>query len=371
MVAAALIGGICAGCAGFQEPALQPVTAMTITRVVIPPVNHKSASFDTMTADQENHRLYISDDVDQGVDVMDISGAVAVYLTTVPMPDYPHGILYVPELHRVFVGTDLSQVAVIEADPASRALNSVVKVIHTGGEGAADQMDYDPVENRLFVTNPDDGFISSVDPTQGKVAARIMVPIASEQPVYDPVDRMLYVPDADNNSILLIDPRKNVLLHEYALPDLCVPHGFAIDPATNKGLIGCGDKDSLITMAWDFAAKRVFATFDFAGGGDQVVFDAKSQHFYFAASGYTPSELAVFNANPITYLTSVATSHHSAQVAYDETHQLIYTIDGRQLEAGLWQFADPVKGCKGHEAFLASQGAPRAQTPHCHPEQQS
>ncbi|HEY4869715.1 MAG TPA: hypothetical protein VII79_06890, partial [Candidatus Dormibacteraeota bacterium] len=136
-------------------------------------------------------------------------------------------------------------------------------------------------------------------------------------------------------------------------------------------LIGCGDKDNPATVAWDFRSGSMLKSFDFAGGGDQVVFDAKAGHFYFAAQGYAPPELAIFNASPITFLTAVPTSHHSLSLAYDEAHHLIYTIDGRHLEGGLWSFPDPVAGCAGHEAVLAAEGAPRSQTPNCHPEQQT
>lgn len=369
-VAAATL--LCA-CAGFQEPALQPLTTEKLSRFAIPPVVHKSAAFDSMAVDQQGHRLYVADDVDQGIDVFDIATPTAAYVTTIHMPDLPNGVIYVPELHRVFAGDISSTVADINADPASPRANTITSLINTGGAGSADLLAYDPADQRLFVTNPDDGFVASVNPSTGTVVARIVIPdsSATEQPVYDPVDGMLYVADADDNAILLMDPRKSTLVHQYVLPDVCVPHGFAIDPATDQGLIGCGDKDSLLTMAWDFAAKRVFQTFDFAGGGDQVVFDEKAQHFYFAASGFTPAELAVFNADPITYLTAVPTSHHSIQVAYDETNHLLYTIDGLHLEAGVWQFPDPVKGCSGHEALLAAQGAPRSETPNCHPEHQT
>jgi DNA-binding beta-propeller fold protein YncE len=370
-LAAGLAAALLGACAGFEEPALQPVTPETLTRVVIPPANHKSASFDYMTMDQANHRLYVADDVDQGVDVIDVSGPKAAYITTIPVADQPNGIEYVPELRTVFVGLTNSTVAFIDADPSSPHAYSVIRQVSTKGAGAADLVGYDPADRRLFVTNPDDGYVSAIDPLSGRVVGEIDNLGATEQPRYNAADGMVYVNDSDNNSILKLDPKRMALVHEYALPDVCVPHGLAIDPATDQGLIGCGDKDNLITMAWDFRAERLLASFDFAGGGDQVIFDPVAQHFYFAAEGFAPPEMAIFNANPITFLTSVPTSHHSLQVAYDETHRTIYTIEGLHLQAALWQFPDPVAGCSGHEALLASQGAPRSDTPHCHPGEQA
>jgi hypothetical protein len=111
----------------------------------------------------------------------------------------------------------------------------------------------------------------------------------------------------------------------------------------------------------------VVRSFDLAGAGDAVIFDAKAQHFYFAAQGFSPPVVAIFNAAPIAFLTAVPTSARSHTVAYDEAHELIYTYDGKHLEAALWAFPDPVAGCVGVEAKRAAAGAPSSGTPGCHP----
>jgi YVTN family beta-propeller protein len=339
-------------------------------RIAIPPVEHKSGSFDIMALDQQHHLLYVSDGLVQGLDVIDVSSPPGHYLRTINLPDLPAGVSYVADLQRLYSANADSAVSVIDADPASPRAFTVLTRIKTGGAGPADLLDYDPRDEKLYVTNPDDSFITSIDGRTNRVVARINTHGTIQQPRFNAADGMVYVAGDEHNSLIKIDPRRDVIVGEYRLSAVCVPHGLAIDPATDQGVIGCGDKDSLITVSWDFRRQRQLQTFDFAGGGDQVIFDAVSQHFYFAAQGYAPPEIAIFNANPITFLTAVHTSHHSLNVAYDEVHKLIYTVDGRHLEAGLWAFTDPVAGCSGHEAWLASEGAPLNQTPHCHPTQQ-
>jgi YVTN family beta-propeller protein len=336
--------------------------------VVVPPVTGKTAQFDMMAIDQGAHRLFIADALDHGIDVVDVSKAQGQYLHTIVLPAVPNGIALVSERHRLYAASADSTVSVIDEDPASPRVDTVLTTVSTGGLGVADLLDYDSKDHKLYVTNPDDGFVSAIDVMTNAVVARIRNLGITGQPRYDPVDGMVYVLDGDRNSIIEIDPRNDGVVNEFVLPVICVPHGIAIDPATNQGLIGCGDKDNLVTISWDFGARRALHIFDLAGGGDQVIFDAKAQHFYFAASGYIPSEIAVFNASPITFLTAIPSSHHSIQVAYDETHSLIYTVDGLHLQAALWAFPDPVAGCFGTEAMLASEGAPRAETPDCHPE---
>ena len=358
-------------CGGFAEPALQPVTKMPVARVELPPVHGKTAAFDTMALDQGNHRLYVADSLDQGVDVIDVTVSPGHYLQTIPLQTIPHGIVLADEVHRLYTGNDDSTVSVIDVNPNSPNRYSVVASISTKGAGIADLVDYDPVDHKLYVGNIDDGFLSSIDVNTNAVIKQIPNLGKVEQPRYDSVDGMVYVASADRDSIIQLDARTDTLVREYPLPLKCVPHGIAINPATNQGIIGCSDKDNPVTIAWDFGAKRMIGSFDLAGAGDAVIFDAQARHFYFAASSYAPAEIAVFNDAPIRFLTAVPTSHHSNAVAYDETHKLVYTYDGKHLEAALWAFSDPVAGCSGTEAQRAADGAPRDSTPHCHPGTQS
>lgn len=354
-------------CGGFAEPALQPLTKVPFTKVEMPPVQGKTAVFDTMALDQVDRRLYIADSLDQGVDVMDMSAPPGHYLLTIPLKVIPHGIALAKDLQRLYTGNDDSTVSVIDINPSSAQRYAILATIATSGAGIADLVDYDPVDHKVYAGNIDDGFLSSIDVNTNAVVKQIPNLGKVEQPRYDPADGMVYVGSADRDSIIQVDPRTDTVVKEYALPVKCVPHGLAINPATNQGLVGCSDKDNPVTIAWDFTAKRMIGSFDLAGAGDAVTFDAQAGHFYFAASGFAPAEVAVFNAAPIRFLTAVPTSHHSNAVAYDQAHKLIYTYDGKHLEAALWAFPDPVAGCFGTEAQRAADGAPRDSTPHCHP----
>ena len=371
LVAAVGACALLAGGCGFAEPALQPITNLPLTRVVIPPVDGKTAQFDIMDVDQGAHRLFAADILVHGVDVVDTSTSPGHYLQTIPLEAAPAGLQFVPELKRLYVAGSDSTVTVVDADAAAPHPYAVLAKISTNGQGTADLMDYDAADKKLYVTNPDVGFLSAIDVVKNTVVAQIQNLGALQQPRYDPANGMVYVLNTDNNSIMQIDPHRDALVREYVLPVVCQPHGLAINPATNQGLVGCGDKDNIVTLAWDFTANRMVASFDFAGGGDAVIFDQKAQHFYFAAYGYTPAEVAVFNASPITFLTAVPTSHRSRSVAYDELHDLVYTFDGKHFEAALWAFPDPVAGCIGRAAQRAAAGAPGNQTPHCHPDDAS
>jgi hypothetical protein len=149
----------------------------------------------------------------------------------------------------------------------------------------------------------------------------------------------------DDNLIYKIDPVARQVRERVAIPVTCEPHGIAISPKTNHGIVGCADRDQPAALAWDFGADRMIRTFDQSGAGDAVIYDEKANQFFFAAVNYAPPEMSIFSDTPeVAYLTSVPTSHKSHTVAYDEAHDLVITVDGLRREAQLWYFPNPVAG---------------------------
>jgi DNA-binding beta-propeller fold protein YncE len=342
-VAASVLAAASASAAcGFHEPAIQPITVEPLHRVEIKPTTGKSAIMDILDLDQSAQRLYVTDGVALGIDVIDTSTAPGTYLKTIKTGSIPNGVVVAPQIHRVFVGSDASELDVINVDPHSRQADTVVGRIGVKGQGASDLVEYDPADDKVFLTNPDDGIISVFNGHTYKLVHTITGLGLVDQPRYDPRDGMLYVSGAERNSIIKIDPRVDKVVSEAAIPVTCEPHGLAVDPATNMGVIGCNDKDDVRALSWDFNTNRMVRSFDQAGAGDQVIFNSKSKHFYFAASSYSPAEIAIFRSGPqISFLTGVPTSHKSKGVAYDERHRWIYTYDGKHREAAVWGFPDP------------------------------
>jgi DNA-binding beta-propeller fold protein YncE len=338
---------------GFMEPALLPITNETLERVEIPPIAHSTATMDAMLVDPTTQLLYVADGTDQdhqGVDIFDISKAPGVYLRYVPTRDVANGLALVPGIHRLYVGVDDGTVGVIDSDPRSPTFGTMLTSIQTSAKGSADLLTYDPRDQKVYVGNPDDGDLSVVDvragsPTIDTVIHRIENLGLIDQPMYDPADGMLYVSAVDDNLIDEIDPRSDTVVRRFPFSVPCEPHGLAVDPRTNQGIIGCSDKDEPVTIVWDFGRGQVIRYVDLAGAGDLATYDAKTDRFFFAASNFAPAEMAIFSGDPITYLTAVPTSHKSHGVAYDDVHDLVYTYDGRLREAGLWAFPDPVARC--------------------------
>src|ERR1700694_1080113 len=102
------------GCGGVNEAALQPITKEPPTSVEIPPVKGQTAAFDYLVIDQDAHRLYISDLLDHGVDVVDVPSPPGRYLQTISLgtnprvstPRNPQGITFASDPPRLFTAND-------------------------------------------------------------------------------------------------------------------------------------------------------------------------------------------------------------------------------------------------------------------------
>jgi DNA-binding beta-propeller fold protein YncE len=370
LLAASGVALIAAGC-GFDQPAQPAITKdKPAAYVAIPKEEGKTGAADTAIVDQASQRLWLTDLLNPQIDVFDISTNPARFVTKIgPLNDVPLGLAVAPDLHRLYAGINDRTLQIIDIDPASPTRDQIVdsissadidkaisQILPSGAsqpKGPIDLVEYDAADHRIFASDPDDGYLLDINATTKAVKAIGGGPRGSDplgflgQPRYDSRDRMLYLASGDNNQIIKVDPATDKVVQVVTLDLICSPHGMAISPKTNQGLIGCQDRQESRVLVWDFTANTYVDSIDLSGSGDTVVYDPKVDQFFFAANNYVPSELSIFTASPqISYVTSVLTTHKSKTVAYDEAHDLLYTLDGLAREAGLWAFRNPTLGSR-------------------------
>lgn len=296
----------------------------------VPAITGKAGSFDVIQIDQQAHRLYVSDRVDKGIDVFDISSARAKFLQTIDVSSKPNGLAIAPDLHRLFVGTSSGRVVVIDTDPSSLR---VVKEVGTGSD--ADLLDYAPTTHQLFVGSAS-GTITAIDATTNELKKQIQVANALEQPRYNPADGMLYVTSPGDGALLQFDPDQGTLVNRIPI-DRCQPGGLAINPRTNQALVTCVKS----VMSVDLKTGKT-QSFTQVTGGDVVSYDAKVDHFFVASPKNRPlSAIAIYGGNPVAFIAKVVTSSGGHSAAYDETNNVVYTPDLRPSSVGLTSFQVP------------------------------
>jgi DNA-binding beta-propeller fold protein YncE len=304
----------------------------TPAKTIIVPAEIGGTKFtDTMDIDQAAHRLFMGDNWSYGVDVFDIATPTPRYEKTIRSihmrPAAFFGLCVAHELSKVFVAHGTSLVSVIDTDPKSPTFDTVVATVRTGGLGMADLIDYDPLHQKIYVGNRDEGFMTSIDAVTNQLVARIDgLGRGLEQPRYNPADGMVYVVSNVDNVIHQVDPTRDQLMHSFEIGDDCSPNGLAINPTTNQALLGCDNDRSPHLIIWDLSAHRISSVLDGCGCGDGAIYDPVVDRYFFAASGFPSGPVvSIIDGGSATLVANVATGPGASWVAFDQTNKVLYT----------------------------------------------
>ena len=345
---------LCGGCPRRVLPALAAAIVLFVTvlpvvaadvllplpDVTIPPAQGKTGSFDIMEVDQAAHLMYVADRTTGGVDIFNVSTPAAQYVQTITTGAAPNGVTVAKNVNKLFVGTGDSSVVIIDIAPGSPTRNTIIARLNTGGKKRTDEMDYDPVDKKLYAANSDDGIVTAVDAVRNTIVKKFdNMGDGLEQPRYNPADGMMYLTSSEQNAVFQFDPRSDVLLRKVTVSVPCNPNGLAINPSTNQAILGCSNTKTPMTVLWDVTAARVITAFPDVGGGDAVIYNAKTNLFFFAASNFPKgAALAVFSGSPVRWIANAPTAVGSHAVTYDETNRVVYTINQQKGQAGLMAF---------------------------------
>jgi hypothetical protein len=332
---------------GLAIPAAaQQVAQVQQTRTLVPADENPRARFtDIMDIDQEGHMLYFGDGYRGGVDIFDVSGPNPVYVKTVSNEvGTGHGIIVAKNVNKVFVGEGVVGVGVIDIDPASRTFNTQVATIPTGG--SADEIDYDAVDMKIYIAHRNEGFLGVIDAVNNVLVGEIsgLGPIL-EQPRYNAGDGYLYQISGGDNVVYRIDPKTDTVLATFDIGDPCAPNGLAINPKTNQAVLGCARAAATPhTAFFDLTAGRLIGTTQDVGYGDSAIYNAKADRFFFGASDDPRGPMmGIYTGTPIGLLTTVPTTTYSHAEAFDETNNMIYTLDIQNGRPALLSFPLPAR----------------------------
>jgi YVTN family beta-propeller protein len=307
------------------------ITNAPLTHIDIPPLKSQGRTLgsDLMEVDQQAHLLYVTDRTDNGIEVFDISSPEAKYVRTISVCAGPNGITVAKGVNKVYVGLSDSSVAVIDIDPSSPTANQLIGLVPTGGAKRADELDFDSQEKKLYVANSDDGFVSVIDATSDKIIKKIgNLGGGLEQPRYNSGDGTVYLTGVDDNVLYAFDPTTDQQVKKIDLGMPCGPTGLGINSRNNEALIACIQPHVLLV---DLRAGKVMMSFDQVGGADGLFYSENANRYFVAAVGWSKGPvIGILGGSPVKFITNVPTGTARAAhgVAFDETHNIVYTQDG-------------------------------------------
>lgn len=314
-------------------PDLPPDPADT-TRVPLQTTTTNAPAIgDLIDIDQQAHLMYLGNGEADAIEVFDVSAPTPRWVRAFHVPGAVAGILIAPDLKKVFGGSPNGMV-IVDADPSSATYGATLNTIYLG-PGGTDELDYDPIDHKVYVTDVADQTVASVDAIHNTLIKTFpnLPETQLEQPRYNPGDGFMYMSWRATNQIAKFDPRTDTLVSVTPIGVPCTPSGIAIKPTTNLAMIGCRPQ----IVFWDLKTNSMASASPKSGGADQVIYNAHADRFFAAGSGYHRGPvMGIFDGSG-NFITNIPTTSVSHEVGYDQTNGVVYTIGG-----GLIWFKPPV-----------------------------
>jgi len=290
----------------------EPKSRLPLTTVADVPLPGNATRWDYASLDAKRHHLFLAHLGDSAVVVFDT--AQRKVIATIPDVSHVHGVLYVPQLDRVYASaTGTNEVVAIDA----RTFKIVARM--PGGD-YPDGMAYAPGVHKLYVSDEHGGTDTVIDVVSNKRIATI--PLGGEvgNTQYDPVSRHIFANAQTRDQLVEIDPATDKVVARINLPGAKGNHGLYIDAPARLAFVACEGNDKLLAL--DLASRNTIASFDVAKGPDVLAFDNSLGWLYvagesgqvsvFKVRGQTVSALGTARLGPNAHVVAVDSITHEA-----------------------------------------------------------
>jgi len=237
------------------------------------PLSGGTTRLDYQSLDSENGRLYIAH---LGSDLMTVFGVnKQTIIGDVKDLKRVHGVLAVPELHRVYASaTGSNELAVID--------DSKLQVIARAPAGDyPDGVAYAIKANKIYVSDLHGKTDTVIDAKTNQVVTTIALGGGAGNTQYDSVSEHIFVTVHGKNELAEIDPNKDRVIGRYPLPGCRGSHGLNIDSEHRLAFVACEENAKL--AVFDLDAKKMTAIHPVGADPDVLAFDRGLGRLYVSA----------------------------------------------------------------------------------------
>jgi hypothetical protein len=290
--------------------------------------SHPFVNFDQARVDTKSQLLFISSRSSAAVAIIDARtdrqiGKTPAVFAGVGI-DSPHSGPdgNVVAGHYLFAGDYPSTVRVFDLSVSITSPPEVAEV-NTGGEFRADEMDYDPIDHVVMVSNGDSlpAFVTLIDSTTFKIVKQVTFDGSNGTPdtsqggigsvLYNPrTNRFLVsIPEVGSDltagAVTEMDPVTGKVTHEFSGMNNCMPSGMANGPGENV-LVTCDpgfpapDPVAFAPRTYVINGRtgEILANLTQVGGVDYGAYNPADHHYYLGARDYFTSPTAT-TASPV------------------------------------------------------------------------
>ena len=237
-----------------------------------------------------------------------------------------HGVLAVPELHRVYASaTGTNELAVID----DQTLEIIARV--PAGD-YPDGIAYASKEKKLYVSDKRGKTDTVIDALTNKVITTISLKAEVGNTQYDAVSDRIFVAVHRLNQIVEIDPNTDKVVGSYPLAGCKDSHGLLIDGKNRLAFAACESNGKL--AVFDLSKKKLLAVYPVGDEPDVLAFDKEFERLYVSAES---GVLTIFDVKEAK-LEKVGSDFYAANahtIAVDSTTHRVYlpleNIDGKPV----------------------------------------
>jgi YVTN family beta-propeller protein len=237
------------------------------------PLSGGASRFDYQSFDLNTGRLYIAHLGDSAMVVFDTIKETIV--GDVKDLSRVHGILAVPEIHRVFASaTGSNQLVVID--------DSTLQVIARAPAGDyPDGIAYASKVNKIYISDLHGKTDTVIDAKTNQRLTTITLGGGAGNTQYDSVTERIFVTVHGQNKLAEIDPNKDEVVAQYSLEGCSEPHGLLIDSEHRLAFVACEENAKL--AVFDLEAKKRTAIHTVGADPDVLAFDKGLGRLYVSA----------------------------------------------------------------------------------------
>ena len=257
--------------------------------IVLPGVEGR---IDHLDLDVANERLFVCALGNNTAEVLDLRKGERVH--TISGLGAPQGLVYIPELNRLFIANDKGGVCnVYDA-----------KSFQTVGElnlkDDADNVRYDDAAKKIYVGFGSGG-IAIVNAPDGKRIGSIKLSAHPEAFELEKNGRRIFVNVPNSRQVAVIDRDKGEVVATWKTGDASANFPMALDETNHRLFVGCRSPSKLVVL--NTASGDLVASIGISSDTDDIFYDSK-RHRIYAICGAGKIDI-IDQTDPNTYTASI------------------------------------------------------------------
>jgi YVTN family beta-propeller protein len=255
------------------EPTVTGAGGLPLRVLANVPLTGGTTRFDYQSFDRTSGRLYVAHLGSDLMTVFDVNKQIVV--ADVKDLKRVHGVLVVPELHRVYASaTGTNELVVID----DQSLGVIARV--PAGD-YPDGIAYASKANKIYVSDLHGKADTVIDAATNQRLTTIALGGGAGNSQYDSVEDRIFVTVDGREELAEIDPSKDQIVARYPLSGCKGSHGLFIDSEHRLAFAACEDNSKLVVF--DLQTKKATATVSVGADPDVLAFDPGLQRLYVSA----------------------------------------------------------------------------------------